>query len=136
VVNTQMDHCSFMKTVSRKWEKVAPGKFPPLTARVRDAHEFTEVFTSPATRPAASWPQIPKPNVPGDVLTRDYSQVPLGKLERSIVDAAAALPQVATARKRGEPLPDPATIQTVGQALAFLNSVAALERPQHPAPPK
>ena len=61
VVNTPMDHCSFMATLRHKWDAAAPGKFPPLTARVEAAAQFDEVFTAPAPRAVCDWPLIPRP---------------------------------------------------------------------------
>ncbi len=61
VVNDQMDHCSFMNTMRRRWEMLAPGKFPPLTARVQAAGDFSQVFTASEPRPAIDWPDIPRP---------------------------------------------------------------------------
>ncbi len=64
VVNSVMDHCSFMATMRARWEQVAPGAFPPLTARVAAAPRFDQVFTASVPRPAASWPVIARPDVP------------------------------------------------------------------------
>jgi hypothetical protein len=59
------------------------------------------------------------PDVPPVHLTRDYSQMALGPMEPSLIDALFGLPQVVDARKRGEPLRDPATIAKVGGALDY-----------------
>ena len=136
VVKTPMDHCSFMKTVGKKWDKAALGlaptipdeqrKFPPLTARVRDALEFTEVFTLDA--PRTDWPVMDQPIVRRDVLEADYSQSPLNKLQQSILDAMSALPSVLDAKKRGEPFPDSTTIATLGEAENYLKSIVTLSR--------
>jgi phospholipase C len=126
VVNTPMHHGSFMKTVGKKWDKVVPGAFQALTARVADAPEFTEVFTSVEARPLADWPEIPKPVIPKEFWTTDFSQVPLSKFEREIVEGASMLPQAAEARARGVVLRDPSTIDTVGEALDYLRSIPDL----------
>ncbi len=130
VVNTPMHHGSFLNTVSTKWNKMLPGKFPPLTDRVADSPLFTEVFTSATPRPRADWPVIPKPVVPNEFWARDFSQVPLTKFERQILDATTQLPQVqaeAQARKkRGAPLPDTESLKTVGDALDYLRSIPGL----------
>ena len=93
VVNDRFDHNSFMKTMQTKWEKVAPGKFPPLTARVKAAPEFhSSVFTSPQKRPPQDWPapKIAKP-IPIDQQELDCSNQPLNDLQRSIVGGAKAI---------------------------------------------
>jgi len=126
VVNARMDHGSFMKTMSKKWNRVVPGAFPPLTARVGAAPDFSEVFTSATPRPLSDWPEIPKPVIPQDFWTTDFSQVPLSKFEREIVDAASKTPEAANARKRGISVRDPATIGTVGEALDYLRSIPGL----------
>lgn len=131
VVNTPMHHGSFMKTVGKKWNKVVPGAFPPLTARVADAPEFSEVFTASEPRPMEDWPEIPKPVIPKEFWTTDFSQVPLSKFERSIVEAASMLPHAADARARGLAVRDPATVNTVGEALEYLRSIPGLP-PEEP----
>ncbi len=130
VVNTPMHHGSFLKTVGQKWNAMVPGKFPPLTARVADAPEFTEVFTAVEPRPVEDWPVIPKPAIPADVALLDPADVPLSRFERHIVMAADNLPQVQAA-KQTIPLPDPAGLQTVGEALDYLRAVPGL-RPEEP----
>jgi hypothetical protein len=134
VVNTPMHHGSFMKTLAKKWEKIAPGHFAPLTARVADAPEFTQVFTSPTARPRADWPVIAEPVIPPEFYTTDFSSAPLGDLERSIVRAVAGHPHARVARAMGV-LPDPVTINTVGEAEDFIRKANAL-RPPAPPPPE
>jgi phospholipase C len=131
VVNTPMHHGSFMKTVGKKWEKMVPGKFPPLTARVASAPEFTQVFTSAAARPVADWPEIPKPVISKEFWMTDFSQFPLSNLQRSILEAASTLPQATELRKRGVALRDTATINTVGEALEHLREIPGLT-PEEP----
>jgi phospholipase C len=123
VVNTPMHHASFMKTVGAKWNKVVPGSCNPLTARVTDAPEFSEVFTSVAAR---SWPELPKPSIPEEFWTTDFSQAQLSPFQRSIVEGASKLPQAVEARKRGMALRDPASINTVGEALEYLRSMPGM----------
>jgi phospholipase C len=88
VVNTPMDHNSFMGTLRRKWEVVAPGKFPPLTARVAASPDFTAVFTARAPRPVSDWPVIPKPVV---TLPPHNPQAPMNGLQRACAAAVARL---------------------------------------------
>jgi Phosphoesterase family len=130
VVNTPMHHGSFLNTVATKWNKIVPGKFPPLSKRVEDAPLFTEVFTSATPRPRAEWPVIQKPYVPPEFWAIDFSQIPLTKFERQMLDATAQLPAVqaeAQARKkRGAPVPQPENVRTVGEALGYLRSIPGL----------
>lgn len=126
VVNAPMHHGSFMKTVFKKWNRVVPGAFPPLTARVANAPDFSEVFTSAAARPKEDWPEIPKPVIPKDFWTTDFSQVLLSKFEREIVEGTAKMPEAADARRRGITVRDPATVDTVGEALDYLRSIPGL----------
>ncbi len=83
VINTPMAHDSFLKTMQTKWNKVCPGKFPTLTARQKDALEFTEVFTSKTTRDILDWPEIKEPVIPED--ETDYSDEPLNDLHKSML---------------------------------------------------
>ncbi|MFN0112578.1 MAG: alkaline phosphatase family protein [Blastocatellia bacterium] len=130
VVNTPMHHCSFLKTVEYKWDKAEPGKFPPLTPRVATAPAFTEVFTSEVPRPVTDWPVIPKPVVDPNFWSMDFSQVPLTKFERQILDATTQLPQVQaeteSRKRRGSTMPEPESLKTVGDALEYLRSIPGL----------
>jgi len=126
VVNTPMHHGSFMKTVGRKWNKIVPGAFPPLGPRVAGAPDFSEVFTSDTARPLSDWPEIPKPVIPQSFWAQDFSQAPLSKFERQIVEAASTMPEAADARARGITTRTPATIDTVGEALDYLRSIPGL----------
>ena len=127
IVNTPMDHCSFMNTLRKKWDKMAPGKFPPLTARVAAANDFSEVFTSQALRPASTWPVVQRPVVSQEFLDSDFSEHPLGQLDRSIFEAVDGLPQTIEARKSGIRLDSPKNIKTVGGALKYVNSIPGLK---------
>ena len=89
VVNTPMDHCSFMATLRHKWEAAAPGKFPPLTARVEAAAEFGEVFTAQALRKVCDWPLIPRPVIGPP--SPPPSGTPLNHLQQSCAAAVAHL---------------------------------------------
>ncbi|MFT3911606.1 MAG: alkaline phosphatase family protein [Ferruginibacter sp.] len=132
VVNAQMDHCSFMKTMSMKWNKIAPGKFPPLTARVAAAPDFTQVFTSPTLRPAAtSWPVITRPSISQAFLKTDFSNFPLGHLDKSIIHSVEGLPQGVEAHHKGFVRKSPTEIHTVGEAFEYLNSVPGLRPPDN-----
>jgi phospholipase C len=129
VVNTPMHHGSFMKTMGKKWDKIVPGKFPPLTARVETAPEFTEVFTSPEIRPACSWPVIPLPIIPEGFFETDYSGAPMSKLGESIIGGVEHLASTRAARLQSGDVPDLAAIKTVGAALKHLASIPGL-RPE------
>ncbi len=126
VVNTPMHHGSFMKTAGKKWDKIVPGKFPPLTARVADAPEFTEVFTSTAVREAKDWPVLPKPVIPNEFFETDFSLVPLSDFEKAIIMGVENLPQAIEARKQNMPLQAAENINTVGEALQYLRSIPGL----------
>lgn len=94
VVNTPMDHCSFMATLRHKWDAIAPGKFPPLTARVAAAPHFGEVFTAVAARPVSAWPLIPQPLIKPPMPVSDSS--PLNHLQQSCAAAVAHLAAAGT----------------------------------------
>ena len=87
IVNRPMDHCSFMNTLRKRWEKDVPGDFPPLTARVAAAPDFSEVFTATCPRPACTWPIIPKPDVPD---LKDLPEIPLAPLNHLQMSCLAA----------------------------------------------
>jgi phospholipase C len=123
VVNAPMHHGSFMYTVGKKWNKMAPGKFPPLTARVTDAPDFSKVFTSAAPRPKEDWPDIPKPAVPDEFWARDFSRAPLSKFQRSILVGASMLPQARKTTARAAVPRDPSAINTTGAAMEYLKSI-------------
>ena len=91
VVNTPMDHCSFMATMRRKWDAAAPGQFPPLTARVAAAPDFGEVFTATAARPVSDWPLIPQPLVKPSNPAPRAGPAPLNHLQKSCAAAVAHL---------------------------------------------
>jgi phospholipase C len=126
IVNAPMDHCSFMNTIRKKWDKIAPGKFPALTARVAAAPDFSQVFTSAALRPASTWPVIGRPVVSEEFLATDFSNHPIGQLEKSIVQGVEDMPHAIEARKNGIPLQPAVTITTAGEALNYLNSIPEL----------
>jgi phospholipase C len=129
VVKTPMHHGSFMKTVFKKWDKTAPGEFSPLTKRVADAPEFSEVFTSTTAR--QDWPEIPEPVVPEEFWKKDFSAAPLSKLQQSIINGTSVLPSVRAANRRGLVSLDTRTIKTNGQALNYLRSIPGL-KPEEP----
>jgi phospholipase C len=123
VVNTPMHHGSFMNTLRNKWDKMAPGKFPPLTARVADAPDFSEVFTSAAPRPQADWPDIPKPVIPEEFWAKDFSQTPLSNFQRSLVVGASRLPRAKAAMARAAAPRNARAINTTGEAIEYLKSI-------------
>lgn len=79
-----------------------------------------------AKRHAAHWPDIPKPVVADGFWRTDFSQVPLSSFQRSFVEGASTLPHVAELTQRGVALRDTATINTVGEALAYLKEIPGL----------
>jgi phospholipase C len=120
VVNTPKHHGSFMSTLCNKWQ------FPPLTARVADAPDFSEVFTSATARPIGDWPVLSVPVIPEEFWTRDFSQVPLSEFQRSIVEGASLLPHAREAKKRGLVPLDVTDVKTNGEALNYLRSIPGL----------
>lgn len=91
VVSEPMDHCSFMNTMRDKWERISPGAFPPLTARVAAAPQFTQVFTAKSPRPVSDWPTIPRPDVPDPGALRPLPKPPHNHLQKSTAAAHAYL---------------------------------------------
>jgi phospholipase C len=90
IVNSPMDHCSFLKTMQQKWSLTSLGP------RQDAASPFTEVFATSA-RPLDAWPDFesyPGPSAALDVaLMRevDLSAVPLNALQQSIMNAIVEL---------------------------------------------
>jgi phospholipase C len=126
VVNSPMHHGSFMKTVGKKWNKIVPGAFPPLTPRVADAPEFTEVFTATVARPACEWPVIPKPVIPESFWEADFTGAPLSKLGMSIIEGVELSPQARLAKKNQLVAMETTEIDTVGKAMDYLRSIPGL----------
>lgn len=90
IVNSPMDHCSFLKTMQQKWSLTSLGP------RQDAASPFTEVFATSA-RPLDTWPDFesyPGPSAALDAaLMRevDLSAVPLNALQQSIMNAIVEL---------------------------------------------
>lgn len=119
VVNSPMHHGSFLETVQKKWNRVAPGKFPPLTPR--DAPVFSEVFTARDPRPVSDWPEIAEPQIPPHYKKLDYSEDPLNDLQKSIVAGLAERAKTAGAKV------DPAKLLTVGDAEALIKTLQSFD---------
>lgn len=120
IVNDIKDHTSFAATMRQKWDKVCPGKFPPLTERSKNAADFTEVFTSlNAPRPSTDWPDVTAPTIPAGFENLDFSGEPLNDLQQSMLNGASAL------HKEYQPdkWKDHSKIKTVGGAEAYLKSI-------------
>ena len=120
VVNDRMDHNSFMNTMADKWDAIAPGKFPPLTARVAASPKFHSVFTSPDKRPPQDWPDIPRPVILADAADFDFADTPLHDLQRSIVGGAMAL------SGDSQDLKDKLDNMTVGSGQTVLKNVRGM----------
>jgi phospholipase C len=88
VVNAPMDHNSFINTLRRKWEAIAPGKFPALTARIAASPDFAQVFTACEPRLANDWPVIPKPVV---AIPPHDPTASMNALQKSCAAAVASL---------------------------------------------
>jgi Phosphoesterase family len=86
IVNTQMDHCSFLKTMQQKWG------LKPLGPRQDAATPFTEVFAA-SSRSLDTWPDFE--TYPGEQVSLDLkmmreidlSTMPLNVLQGSILTA-------------------------------------------------
>ena len=79
-------------------------------------------------RPVTDWPEIrPAEDIPRGFEERDYSDFLLNNLEKTIVAAAASLPQ---ARKTTV---DPDSIRTVGEAMEFFESILPAEFANDPS---
>ena len=108
VVNSQMQHCSFLKTMQQKWG------LDDLGPRQQCAPPFTEVFTSPEVRALNSWPEwssYPGPVAGAEEVPEiDPSDIPLNDLQTSIVGAMrenlASEPKVAELLKVTPPAND------------------------------
>ncbi len=90
IVNDVKDHTSFIQTMQKKWRKLYPKSFPPLSQRSANAPDFSEVFTSPTPRPASTWPEIPEPILPSEFFDTDFSDAPLSDLHQSMLGAISA----------------------------------------------
>jgi phospholipase C len=114
IINNQYEHCSFIRTMSQKWN------LPGLTERDRHAPAFTEVFTSTTARDLSTWPVIPDPVLPPGWEDVDESDAPLNDLQRSILEAVAAT-------DGGQALGiKPEEIKTVGEAMKVIRKVPGL----------
>lgn len=119
IVNDVKDHTSFIHTMQKKWNRAYPGSFPPLGSRSKQASTFEEVFTAPSPRPASTWPTIPEPVIPEGFKEIDFSNEPLSSLQRSMLEGASALYKM----NQPELWRDHSTIQTVGEAQAYLKTI-------------
>lgn len=90
IVNSQMDHCSFLNTMQRKWN------LQSLGARQDAARPFTEVFAA-SSRSLDTWPDFK--TYPGEHVSLDFtklpkidlSTIPLNVLQGSILTAIREL---------------------------------------------
>jgi phospholipase C len=84
IVSTQMDHCSFLKTMAQKWG------LPSLGPRQDAATPFTEVFTA-TERPIETWPDLEAYEPVSLDLRKlpqiDLRSIPLNALQGSILNA-------------------------------------------------
>lgn len=85
IVNSQMQHDSFLRTMQQKWS------LDTLGPRQNSAPLFTEVFTSSELRTRDSWPDwesYPGPTaIVPEVADVDQSTIPLNDLQKSILEA-------------------------------------------------
>ena len=106
VVNTQMEHCSFLRTMQDKWS------LPSLGHRQDGAAPFTEVFTSPSLRDRSGWPNLSRFTAAELDTSADLSALPLNDLQLSYFRG------VATLDPARPPIP-----QTVGEGADMLRSL-------------
>src|SRR6267154_1369607 len=89
IVNSQMDHCSFLKTMQQKWGLTSLGP------RQDAAPPFTEVFaSSPRTDPWPDFPSYPgqSPALDATLMRHvDPNAVPVNSLQASILNAIVEL---------------------------------------------
>jgi phospholipase C len=122
IVNSEMHHCSFLKTMQLKWSLAGS-----LGPRVDSAPPFTEVFSS-SLRTIDTWPdfdQYPGPSSTLDTTMMrevDLGMRPLNVLQSSILNAIVELhatdPSIAGMQ-----------VKTAKDALAVLNRVRSLRYP-------
>jgi phospholipase C len=121
IVNSAMDHCSFLKTMAEKWS------LPSLGPRQDAAPPFTEVFaTSPRTDPWPDFPSYPGVSPKAEALappTPALTAIPLNGLQGSILAATVKLV-----------LKDDLMLKSMGLATAQ-DAKAILERVQAMAVP-
>ena len=79
IINTELRHTSFLNTMSEKW------KLPHLTDRDKSATPFTSVFNTDTARDADTWTVLPEPVIPGEHANYDFSNTPIGDLEKNIL---------------------------------------------------
>src|ERR1051325_62435 len=126
IVNTEMHHCSFLRTMQEKWQ------LGSLGPRQDTAPLFTEVFTANA-RAHDTWPNWAKYPGPKSTLNVelmrevDLRDQPLNDLQISILNAIRefyAGDQAMTAFALA-----PTPITTVGEAKEFLEQAKKLRHP-------
>ena len=105
IVNEPKHHTSFLRTLCQEWDL---GHF---TCRDKNAPEFTEVFTADTRRDVSDWPDIPYPLLPPEWHKTDFSNAPLNRLQRDILESAAIY------KKK-----DVKKMKTVGDAMRFFQS--------------
>jgi phospholipase C len=121
IVNSTMDHCSFLKTMQQKWD------LESLGPRQDAASPFTEVFAS-SSRSLDSWPDYP--TYPGGEVSLDFNMIrgidlgtmPLNVLQASIL---AGMREFHADDLAGTPLPT-----TVKDALELLDRAKFLRFPK------
>jgi phospholipase C len=114
IVNGQMDHTSFLKTMQAK------GWLPSsLGARMDASLEFTDVFTSDEVRDRTDWPDIAEhEELPAQFATAALMELPLNDLQSSYMRGLSYFLRDADA-----PVPE-----TVGEGIALLAEAGGDER--------
>lgn len=83
IINTPMRHTSFLKTMCLKWD------LNSLTKRDSTAPDFSEVFNTDEARTADEWPELPEIEIPEAFMKSDFSEAPVGNLEKTMLQSLA-----------------------------------------------
>jgi phospholipase C len=107
IVNNPYQHTSFLHTMCEKW------KLACFTDRDASAPKFDEVFTTNVPRPPKEWPVLPEPAIPSGHARTDFSEAPLGDLEKAILASVSQWKSGSTA--------DVEKLNTVKEAMLYLS---------------
>jgi phospholipase C len=106
VISTQLDHGSFIKTLSEKWD------LGHLTERDRAARSIAEAFSRETPRPREQWPVTKPAALPDADAAPPNEHHPLNDLQRTALGLTAAL--------AGHSEGLTAEVRTVGHAVRFM----------------
>ncbi len=106
IVNTEMRHTYFLKTMCMKWG------LNSLTKRDSTAQDFSEVFNLDEPRDPGTWPDLTELQIPEAFIKKDFSKEPIGKLEKNIIQALSFW--------KFNTIDHAANVKTKGEAIDFL----------------